>query len=126
MARDRTTPTAGGDLFVGAAVAEIEGLYTELLGGRGERPRDRVLADLARAGHRLASAALPSQGARGARSARPRSRRERRRFLAARGADLWLTFVLGGGEGDGSGGEGRRRRVLRRRSSVGSPGNRPS
>ncbi|MGI5336496.1 hypothetical protein ACQEVS_03360 [Streptomyces sp. CA-181903] len=124
MARDRATPAGGGDLLISAAVAEIEGLYTELHGGRGERHRDRVLADLARAGRRLADAALPPQGARGAGPARPRSRRERRRFLAARGADLWLTFVMGGRRSGG--GEGRRRRIRRRRAGAGSPGHRPS
>ncbi|EMF01391.1 hypothetical protein J7W19_03410 [Streptomyces mobaraensis NBRC 13819 = DSM 40847] len=120
MARDRTASTGGGDLLISAAVAEIEGLYTELHGGRGERHRERVLADLARAGHRLAAAALPAQAARDADPARPRSRRERRRLLAARGAELWLKFVMDGG------GKGRRRRVLRRRVRTGPPGNRHS
>ncbi|MGK5637207.1 hypothetical protein ACSNOK_02655 [Streptomyces sp. URMC 126] len=112
MARDRTAPAGGGDLLIGAAVAEIEGLYTELLAGRGERDRDHVLADLARAGRRLASTAHASQNAPRGETRRPRSRRERRRFLAARGADRWLTFAMGGG---------RRKRLLRREAGTGSP-----
>ncbi|MBZ4323079.1 hypothetical protein [Streptomyces huiliensis] len=116
MARDRTAPAGGGDLLISAAVAEIEGLYTELHGGRGERHRDHVLADLAKAGRRLASAARAAQNAPAGEAARPRSRRERRRFLAARGADRWLTFAMGGG--------GRRRRLLRRGSRASAPGSR--
>ncbi|GAA2682760.1 hypothetical protein GCM10009864_64450 [Streptomyces lunalinharesii] len=85
------------NLHVGAAVAEIEGLYTALRGARDEHHRERILADLAEAGRRLTARTHPAPGNRAA--LRPRSRWERRRLLAARGADLVATFATGGGRG---------------------------
>ncbi|MGV4928181.1 hypothetical protein [Streptomyces sp. BHT-5-2] len=76
-------------------MAEIEGLYTALRGARNERHRERILADLAQAGRRLSALTLTPQSARG--GVRPRSRWERRRLLAARGADLVTAFATGGG-----------------------------
>ncbi|GGX34965.1 hypothetical protein GCM10010341_65560 [Streptomyces noursei] len=87
--------TGSTNLHVGAAVAEIEGLYTALRSARNERHRERILADLAQAGRRLTALAQPPQGTRG--SVRPRSRWERRRLLAARGADLVAAFATGDG-----------------------------
>ncbi|MFF2813764.1 hypothetical protein ACFVT2_42700 [Streptomyces sp. NPDC058000] len=76
-------------------MAEIEGLYTALRSARNERHRERILADLAQAGRRLTALALTPQGTLG--RVRPRSRWERRRYLAARGADLVVAFATGDG-----------------------------
>ncbi|AIA07983.1 MULTISPECIES: hypothetical protein [Streptomyces] len=95
MARGRMPSIGSTNLHVGAAVAEIEGLYTALRGARDEHHRERILADLAEAGRRLTARTHPTQGNRGA--LRPRSRWERRRLLAARGADLVATFATDGG-----------------------------
>ncbi|WP_236573054.1 hypothetical protein [Streptomyces sp. GS7] len=85
------------NLRVGAAVAEIEGLCAALRGARNERHRERILADLAQAGRRLTALALAQRGTPA--SVRPRSRWERRRLLAARGADLVAAFATGDGRG---------------------------
>ncbi|MEU7642239.1 MULTISPECIES: hypothetical protein [unclassified Streptomyces] len=95
MARGEMSSMGSTNLHVGAAVAEIEGLYTALRGARNERHRERILADLAQAGRRLTALTHPTQGTRG--SLRPRSRWERRRLLAARGADLVAAFATGDG-----------------------------
>ncbi|MCZ0972043.1 hypothetical protein O1L55_12580 [Streptomyces albulus] len=56
-------PSIGStNLHVGAAVAEIEGLYTALRGARDEHHRERILADLAEAGRRLTARTHPTQG----------------------------------------------------------------
>ncbi|MCC3771559.1 hypothetical protein, partial [Streptomyces sp. UNOC14_S4] len=86
------------DLRVGAAVAEIEGLYAALRAAPEGPRRDRLLADLARAGWRLADLALAPERPRG--GVPPRSRWERRRFLAARGADLIAAFASRGSRRD--------------------------
>lgn len=77
-------PTGSTNLRLGAAVAEIEGLYAALRTAGGGLHRDRLLAELARAGRRLSDLALVPRA--GGRSLPPRSRWERRRSLAARGA----------------------------------------
>ncbi|WP_269858594.1 hypothetical protein [Streptomyces sp. RPT161] len=77
------------NLRIGAAVAEIEGLYAALLRTTQPRQRVRLLAGLAKAGRRLTVLALlppertPPTPASG-------SRRRRRRMLAERGA-AWIT-----------------------------------
>ncbi|MEW1654222.1 MULTISPECIES: hypothetical protein [unclassified Streptomyces] len=74
-------------------MAEIEGLYTALRSAPNDRERERILADLAQAGRRLTAQALAPQGTRA--NVRPRSRWERRRALAARGANLVAAFATG-------------------------------
>ncbi|MFK0292638.1 hypothetical protein ACIQU6_19470 [Streptomyces sp. NPDC090442] len=86
--------TGSTNLRIGAAVAQIEGLYTALRSARNERERERILADLADAGRRLTARSLAPRGTQAA-SARPRSRWERRRLLAARGADLVAALATG-------------------------------
>ena len=76
------------NLRIGAAVAEIEGLYAALLRTTRPRQRARLLAELARAGRRLTALAMlppermPPTPASG-------SRRRRRRMMAQRGA-AWI------------------------------------
>lgn len=82
---------------LGAVVSEIEGLYTALLTTPGGPRRERILADLARAGRRLTALALDPQRVRG--RVPPRSRWERRRHLASRGAELVAAFLTGWTEG---------------------------
>ncbi|WP_189302446.1 hypothetical protein [Streptomyces albospinus] len=92
------TATGSTNLRIGAAVARIEGLCAALRGARNERHRERILADLAQAGRRLTALAVAQQqGTQG--SVRPRSRWERRRVLAARGADLVAALATGDGWG---------------------------
>ncbi|MFD9823207.1 hypothetical protein [Streptomyces violascens] len=70
-------------------MAQIEGLYTALrLTGPGPR-RERLAADLARAAQRLSAVTLASTGA--DTIVPPRSRWQRRRALAARGANWLIT-----------------------------------
>ncbi|GHF09052.1 MULTISPECIES: hypothetical protein [Streptomyces] len=77
------TPPTG----IGAAVSDIVGLYAALsVSGHGAR-RTRLLAELARAGRRLAGLALVCSD--GEKAARRSSRWQRRRVLAARGA-AWI------------------------------------
>lgn len=86
---------------LGAVVSEIEGLYTALRATPGGPRRDRILADLAQAGRRLTALALDPGRGRG--GVPPRSRWERRRHLAARGAELISAFLTGWAEGRRSG-----------------------
>ncbi|MEU8695900.1 hypothetical protein [Streptomyces sp. NPDC048665] len=83
------------NLRLGAAVAEIEGLYTALLKTTSPGRRRRLRAELSRAAERLAGlAAAPGPG-RGALPAAPRrSRRARRKALAERGA-AWIIARYG-------------------------------
>ncbi|MHC3467437.1 hypothetical protein ACYF6T_01870 [Streptomyces sp. 7R007] len=77
------------NLRLGAALAEVEGLYTALLKAGSTAQRRRAQAQLARAAARLAElAAAPPAVRPPARVAR-RSRWERRRVLAERGA-AWI------------------------------------
>ncbi|WP_199827059.1 hypothetical protein [Streptomyces sp. WM6378] len=70
-------------------MAQIEGLYTALrLTGPGPR-REQLAADLARAAQRLSAIALATAGADVI--IPPRSRWQRRRALAARGANWLIT-----------------------------------
>lgn len=78
--------TREGNLRVGAAVAEIEGLYTAALRARHPARQERLLAQLSEAAARLAALTAitpprtpPAAG----------SRRRRRRAMAARGA-RWI------------------------------------
>ncbi len=82
------------NLRLGAAVAEIEGLYTALL--RTSRPgrRRRLLQELARAGERLARQGGTLPGASSAAASPVPSRRERRQALAERGA-AWIISRYG-------------------------------
>ncbi|MEU1782884.1 MULTISPECIES: hypothetical protein [Streptomyces] len=82
---------------LGAVVSEIEGLYTALRTTPGGPRRDRILTDLAQAGRRLTALALDPRRDRG--GVPPRSRWERRRHLAARGAELVSVFLTGWAEG---------------------------
>lgn len=77
------TPVTG----IGAAVSEIVGLYAALSVSGHDARRTRLLAELARAGRRLAGLALVCSD--GGKSARRSSRWQRRRVLAARGA-AWI------------------------------------
>lgn len=78
------------NLRLGAAVAEIEGLYTALLRTRSPGRHQRLRAELARAAERLAAlAAVPGQRQGISPAPRRRTRRERRRALAELGA-AWI------------------------------------
>jgi plasmid stabilization system protein ParE len=77
------------NLRLGAAVAEIEGLYSALLRTSDPERRWRLRADLARAARRLAALALLPPGQRPPESITRGSRWRRRRKLAARGAE-WI------------------------------------
>ncbi|MFC5724255.1 hypothetical protein ACFP1Z_29275 [Streptomyces gamaensis] len=81
---------------IGAVVAEIEGLYAALCGGGAAARRERLIADLARAGRRLAELAVVPAPQGAAPGAPARSRWRRRRVLAARGA-AWILARTGGG-----------------------------
>lgn len=85
----------GTNLRLGAAVAEIEGLYAALLRTTSPGRHRRLRAELARAAERLAElAAVPGQG-RGASPVTPRrSRLQRRKALAERGA-AWIIARYG-------------------------------
>ncbi|MEU1627651.1 hypothetical protein ABZ746_20430 [Streptomyces sp. NPDC020096] len=90
------------NLRIGAAVAEIEGLYAALLQTTRPQQRIRLLAELARAGRRLTFlAALPPGRQPPPRT--PGSRRRRRRVLAARGA-AWIITRYTGRDGRGQNG----------------------
>lgn len=78
------------NLRMGAAVAEIEGLYTALLRTRSAGRRQQLRAELARAAERLAAlATVPGQRQGISPVPRRRTRRERRRALAELGA-AWI------------------------------------
>jgi hypothetical protein len=86
------------NLRLGAATAEIEGLYAALLrvgtgtGSANVERRQMLLADLTRAGRRLVALSSLPHGASVPRP-QPNSRWQRRRVLAARGA-TWLSRRL--------------------------------
>ncbi|MFI6056245.1 hypothetical protein ACIBCO_40060 [Streptomyces violascens] len=72
-------------------MAEVEGLYAALrLAGPGPR-RERLTADLTRAAQRLAAVTLSSARRDAVIVVPPRSRWQRRRALAARGANWLIT-----------------------------------
>ncbi|MGW2367003.1 hypothetical protein ACWCZ5_15645 [Streptomyces sp. NPDC001667] len=98
MPQGRAPSTGSVNLRVGAAVAEIEGLYAALHATTDERRRDRLLGELARAGRRLTDLALVPQRDRG--GVQPRSRWQRRRFLAARGAARIIAFTTSDGRSE--------------------------
>ncbi|WP_261398975.1 hypothetical protein [Streptomyces misionensis] len=80
------------NLRLGAALAEVEGLYAALLRAGSSARRGELQDELARAAARLAAVAsvptpVPSLGV-------PRSRRARRRVLAQRGA-AWIIARYG-------------------------------
>ncbi|WEO99916.1 hypothetical protein A6P39_041100 [Streptomyces sp. FXJ1.172] len=82
------------NLRLGAALAEVEGLYSALLTAGGSERRRRLQAELARSAGRLAAlAALPPE-TRSLPVAPRRSRRGRRRAMAERGA-AWITAKFG-------------------------------
>ncbi|MGH1554794.1 hypothetical protein ACRAWF_31280 [Streptomyces sp. L7] len=82
------------NLRLGAALAEVEGLYSALLRADSSRRRERLRIELARAAGRLAVLAETSPGEPAARVGLRGSRRERRRALAERGA-AWITARYG-------------------------------
>lgn len=83
------------DLRIGAAMAEIEGLYTAMLKTTSPGRRRRLQADLARAAGRLSAlAAVSAPGRTTSAVVARRSRRERRRALAERGA-TWIVTRFG-------------------------------
>lgn len=83
------------NLRLGAAVAEIEGLYTALLNTTSPGRRRRLRAELSGAAERLAGlAAAPGRGRGALPSAPRRSRRQRRKALAERGA-AWIIARYG-------------------------------
>ncbi|MGW7539550.1 hypothetical protein ACWGKQ_00280 [Streptomyces sp. NPDC054770] len=87
---------AGRDtnLRIGAALAEVEGLYSALLRAGTADSRRRLQAELARAARRLAALAdAPAQAPSPATGVR-RSRRGRRRALAEHGA-AWIIARYG-------------------------------
>lgn len=77
------------NLRLGAAVAEIEGLYSALLRTSDPERRWRLRADLARAARRLAALAVLPPGKPAPDPVARGSRWRRRRKLAARGAE-WI------------------------------------
>ncbi|MBX7547913.1 hypothetical protein K1Y78_07730 [Streptomyces sp. tea 10] len=82
------------NLRLGAAVAEVEGLYSALLrAGTSERRRG-LQADLARAAGRLAALAATPAERPSLPVARRRSRWGRRRAMAERGA-AWIAARFG-------------------------------
>ncbi|MER6572174.1 hypothetical protein ABT288_39870 [Streptomyces sp. NPDC001093] len=82
------------NMRLGAALAEVEGLYAALLRAGSSERRRGLQAELARAAGRLATvAAMPTQ-APPPRPAGQRSRRGRRRALAERGA-AWIIARYG-------------------------------
>lgn len=82
------------NLRLGAALAEVEGLYSALLRAGSPRRRRRLRAELARAADRLAKVAAAPPGPPSAASGARRSRWGRRRVLAERGA-AWITARYG-------------------------------
>ncbi|QLI99643.1 hypothetical protein HZZ00_00715 [Streptomyces sp. NEAU-sy36] len=94
MSRGDIRRVREANLRLGAALAEVEGLYAALLRAGTSARRRELQAELARAAARLASVArasapAPSLGV-------PRSRRARRRVLAQRGA-AWIMARYGRG-----------------------------
>ncbi|MEV0275871.1 hypothetical protein AB0I22_05720 [Streptomyces sp. NPDC050610] len=95
LSQEQQPPTGSANLRIGAAVAQVEGLYTALRTTAPGARRDQLMADLARAGRRLAAVTEATAAASAAASTGgggivpPRSRWQRRRALAARGAG-WL------------------------------------
>ncbi|MFD8719205.1 hypothetical protein ACFV2H_14690 [Streptomyces sp. NPDC059629] len=81
------------NLRLGAALAEVEGLYSALLRTASPRRRRRLQAELSRAAGRLAELAAVSKARPEGGSGR-RSRWGRRRVLAERGA-AWITARYG-------------------------------
>ncbi|MEU9451885.1 hypothetical protein [Streptomyces sp. NPDC048277] len=77
------------NLRLGAALAEVEGLYTALLKAGSPRRRRRLRAELARAAGRLAELAAAAPGSESRATGARRSRWGRRRILAERGAE-WI------------------------------------
>ncbi|MGW5651347.1 hypothetical protein [Streptomyces humi] len=77
------------NLRLGAALAEVEGLYTALVRTDSPGRRRRLMTDLARAADRLAGLAAAPPGPRPPNSGARRSRWARRRVLAERGAE-WI------------------------------------
>ncbi|WP_427919131.1 hypothetical protein [Streptomyces sp. cg40] len=83
------------NLRLGAALSEVEGLYTALLRTGSSRRRERLLTELARAAGRLAVLAeAPAPEVPSARGGPRGSRRARRRVLAERGA-AWIIARYG-------------------------------
>ncbi|MFF7468964.1 hypothetical protein [Streptomyces sp. NPDC008092] len=94
MPRGDSRSAREANLRIGAAMAEVEGLYTALLRAGTPEGRRRLETDLARAARRLAALAeapsrepSPTVGVR-------RSRRGRRRVLAEHGA-AWIIARYG-------------------------------
>ena len=82
------------NLRLGAALAEVEGLYSALLKAGSSERRRRLQTELARAAGRLAAlAAMPAESA-SSRVPVRRSRWGRRRALAERGT-AWITARYG-------------------------------
>ncbi|MEV0263645.1 hypothetical protein AB0I49_20220 [Streptomyces sp. NPDC050617] len=99
LSQEHQPPTGSANLRIGAAVAQVEGLYSALRTTAPGARRDRLMADLARAGRRLAAvteatASASGGAADGGTVVPPRSRWQRRRALAARGAG-WLAARTG-------------------------------
>ncbi|MFF4406808.1 hypothetical protein ACFY2W_02035 [Streptomyces sp. NPDC001262] len=86
--RGSTPSTGSRNIRIGAAVAEIEGLYTALRSAGQGGHRDRLLTELAQAGRRLTELALSQPSDRTV-MVPSRSRWRRRRVLAAKGAG-WI------------------------------------
>lgn len=82
------------NLRLGAAVAEVEGLYSALLRASSSERRRRLQAELARSAGRLADLATSPPQARSSSVGVRRSRWGRRRALAERGA-AWITARFG-------------------------------
>ncbi|MGV9565120.1 hypothetical protein [Streptomyces sp. NPDC003480] len=83
------------NLRLGAALAEIEGLYAAMLKTTSPGRHRRLQADLAHAARRLAALAVVSVPRPGTSAVVVRrSRRERRRTLAERGA-AWIVARYG-------------------------------
>lgn len=94
MPRDDIRRVRDANLRLGAALAEVEGLYTALLRAGSAERRHGLRAELARAAGRLATVAAMPTEAPPPRLARRRSRRGRRRALAERGA-AWIIARYG-------------------------------
>ncbi|MEU1511099.1 hypothetical protein ABZ490_02905 [Streptomyces sp. NPDC005811] len=86
MRRGDRRRVRAADLRLGAAMAEVEGLYAAVLRAGTPGRRRRLQAELSRAAGRLADLAAPPSDPR-ARTAVRRSRWGRRRALAERGAE---------------------------------------
>ncbi|MFJ9629627.1 hypothetical protein ACIQPR_25760 [Streptomyces sp. NPDC091280] len=95
MSRGDMQRVREANLRLGAALAEVEGLYTALLRAGSSRRRERLRRELARAADRLAVLAeTPVPEALSARGGPRGSRRQRRRALAERGAS-WIIARYG-------------------------------